>query len=633
MADYGSLSRLVRRADSVAADAASLVSRALRDVRGEIANLSAELNLAGSADDREKAYAAVRGRMAELAERLDRLLSAQNDLAARTAAKSASADAGVEVKYSARRAEAVIETVTPAQGDSLAAVFTDRMARSLVNSLREATVSVLREQAVSGGSLKSMAEEMRRRWTAAADGEPRFTDAAGREWDTATYFQMNVRTNTMRVYNDCLVDDLARATGSDLVRVSTGGSDPHCACAAWEGAILSVSGKTKGFPTYEQARQGGCFHPNCVHTLEAVDEFGDADEIARQKRVPFDADAAGGDLADAQDERKYRLDIAERMERDGLAEGAARLAVDRANLAASIRAGLLREDADALVARLTDAQVAALVKDGDPPQFAPVKRVRGGTREKPKYEAERWRHGSRGGVVHVSRDATAERIAEVCGVKDAKGEEDAKGSGGKGAGGKAEGWTPQTDVEKATDALMKSIGAKHTDAPLGIEGTNPNYSKGREWRINCQRCVPAYEARCRGYDVTAKPNTKAETGQIYDNLAPFSDNWLFPQVEGAVGIPYKKKKDIEAKMEEWGDGARCQIVCKWKGGRKSGAHTFMAVQKEGKTHFVDPQSGNENCERYFKSISCRGRGTSYAKFARIDNLKFNDRMRLSCDPT
>ncbi len=434
MADYGSLSRLVRRADSVAADAASLVSRALRDVRGEIANLSAELNLAGSADDREKAYAAVRARMAELAARLDRLLSAQNDLAARTAAKSASADAGVEVKYSARRAEAVIETVTPAQGDSLAAVFTDRMTRSLVNSLREATVSVLREQAVSGGSLKSMAEEMRRRWTAAADGKPRFTDAAGREWDTATYFQMNVRTNTMRVYNDCLVDDLARATGSDLVRVSTGGSDPHCACAAWEGAILSVSGKTKGFPTYEQARQGGCFHPNCVHTLEAVDELGDADEIARQKKVPFDADAAGGDLADAQDERKYRLDVAERMERDGLTEGAARLAVDRANLAASIRAGLLREDADALVARLTDAQVAALVKDGDPPQFAPVKRVRGGTRERPKYEAERWRHGSRGGVVHVSRDATAERIAEVCGVTDAKG--DAKG---KGADGKAEG--------------------------------------------------------------------------------------------------------------------------------------------------------------------------------------------------
>lgn len=429
MADYGSLSRLVRRADSVAADAASLVSRALRDVRGEIANLSAELNLAGSADDREKAYAAVRGRMAELAARLDRLLSAQNDLAAKTAAKSASADAGVEVKYSARRAEAVIETVTPAQGDSLAAVFTDRMTRSLVNSLREATVSVLREQAVSGGSLKSMAEEMRRRWTAAADGEPRFTDAAGREWDTATYFQMNVRTNTMRVYNDCLVDDLARATGSDLVRVSSGGSDPHCACAAWEGAILSVSGKTRGFPTYEQARQGGCFHPNCVHTLEAVDEFGDADEIARQRRVPFDADAAGGDLADAQDERKYRLDVAERMERDGLTEGAARLAVDRANLAASIRAGLLREDADALVARLTDAQVAALVKDGDPPQFAPVKRVRGGTREKPKFEAERWRHGSRGGVVHVSRDATAERIAEVCGVKDAKG--DAKGADGK----------------------------------------------------------------------------------------------------------------------------------------------------------------------------------------------------------
>ena len=88
--------------------------------------------------------------------------------------------------------------------------------------------------------------------------------------------------------------------------------------------------------------------------------------------------------------------------------------------------GDARQSADALVARLTDAQVAALVKDGDPPQFAPVKRVRGGTRERPKYEAERWRRGSRGGVVHVRRDATAERIAEVCGIADAKGEADAK---------------------------------------------------------------------------------------------------------------------------------------------------------------------------------------------------------------
>lgn len=416
-ADYGALSRLTRRADSVAADAADLVAAALRDVRGEIATLSSELRLASSADDRARAERAVRARIARLEGRLSRLLDAQLDLAARSAADAASRMTGAEVRYSKRRAEAVVETVTPAQGESLAAVFTDRMAQGVVGALREATVAVLRGQAVSGGPLKGMADEMRERWTRAVGEKARFVDAAGREWDAAAYFQMSVRTNTMRVYNDCLVDDIARATGSDLVRVSTGGSDPHCACAAWEGAILSVSGRTKGFPTYEQARRGGCFHPNCVHTLEPVDEFADADEIALQASVP----AAEGEAAadpDAQDERKYETDRRRKMRDGGLSGAEATLAVDRDNLAASVRAGLLREDAASLVAELSDAQVAALVRDGNPPRFEPVKRVRGGTRESPKFEPERWRRGSRGGVVHVSRDATAADVVRVCKIGD-----------------------------------------------------------------------------------------------------------------------------------------------------------------------------------------------------------------------
>ena len=302
--------------------------------------------------------------------------------------------------------------------------------------------------------------------------------------------------------------------------------------------------------------------------------------------------------------------LAERMERDGLTEGAARLAVDRANLAASIRAGLLREDADALVARLADAQVAALVKDGDPPQFAPVKRVRGGTRERPKYEAERWRHGSRGGVVHVSRDATAERIAEVCGVKDAKG--DAK-ENGKGEGGKADGWTPQTDLEKATDALMKSIGAKHTDAPLGIEGTNPNYSKGREWRINCLRCVPAYEARCRGYDVTAKP-----CDGNYDGFRFFESGGSTRQRCRGGG---KFKTEAESIISAAPEGSRFIVRIKWTGGQSTGAHFFTAKKSGGKAIYENPQNPSEDASSFFANA---GRDGNW--IMRIDNLKFSQEI-------
>ena len=419
MADVSQLSRLMKKADAVSHSAAWLVARAIRDVRGEIANLSGEWNLAGNADDRERAYSMVRRRMDGLSRRLDRLLEAQQQLTAKGAAKSAATLTGLEVKYSPSRAKAICELVTPAQGENLAAVFTDRMGAKLIGTLREATVATLREQAVSGGTMKETARRMAESWQAALkDERPVFVDSGGNTWNTETYFQMNVRTNTMRVYNDCLADNVARATGSDLMRISTGGSDPNCECAAWEGCIVSLTGKTPGFPTYEDARKGGCFHPNCVHTLEPVDETADADEIKLQKAVPASGETASD--WEAQDERKYEIDQARKMRDEGLTREQARVAVDRDNLAASIRAGLVRGDAEAVVRKMTDAQVTALCPNGNPPEFLPTKRIPGGTRANPKYEPEKWNHGKWGGVVHIGRDATAEQILKVCKVEDAK---------------------------------------------------------------------------------------------------------------------------------------------------------------------------------------------------------------------
>ena len=248
---------------------------------------------------------------------------------------------GLEIKYSPSRAKAICELATPAQGENLAAVFTDRMGRALINSLREATVAMLREQAVSGGTMRDMARDLAARWAKAAkDEDPRFTDSSGRVWDTKTYIQMNVRTNTMRIYNDCLVDNIARETGSDLARISSGPSPDCDACSAWEGCIISISGQTKGLPSYDDAKSGGCFHPNCTHTLEYVDETVDTAEIDLQKSFPAGKNA--GD-ADEQDERKYQIDQARYMrDNPGMTKEAARVAVDRDNLAASIRTGLVR---------------------------------------------------------------------------------------------------------------------------------------------------------------------------------------------------------------------------------------------------------------------------------------------------
>lgn len=54
--------------------------------------------------------------------------------------------------------------------------------------------------------------------------------------------------------------------GNDLAIVSIGGKG--CAdCEAWENRVISISGKTKGIPTLQQAINAGLFHPGCRHSL------------------------------------------------------------------------------------------------------------------------------------------------------------------------------------------------------------------------------------------------------------------------------------------------------------------------------------------------------------------------------
>ena len=408
------LARLMRRETTAANDAEAEIRKAQRAIKRDILALTRELDVGGSADARETVIEAVQRRIARLGKRLTRVENAALEYAARAAVADGSQKAGVEVRYSKERADEMIGILAGDRGKNLAAVFTENMAANVIDALRTATVAALRENAVAGGSKKELARALEEKWLGAArDGETfQFVDSGGHVWDTKTYVAMNVRTNAMRVYNDSLADTIGRATGSELVRVSSGG-DPDCRlCFPWEGRILSLTGKTEGFPSYEEARETGLFHPNCVHTLEAVDELLDEEEIALQKAHPIDAAEA---TPEELDENRYEIDQ-DRYRRQGMDEEQARLAVDRDNLEASIRAGLLREDARQIVDSMTDAQVTALCPNGNPPSFEPTKKA---TRDDPHAADEKWRHGSRGGTVHIDRHADLAHILDVCGVRNA----------------------------------------------------------------------------------------------------------------------------------------------------------------------------------------------------------------------
>lgn len=90
-------------------------------------------------------------------------------------------------------------------------------------------------------------------------------DKSGREWKLDVYAEMLARTRLREVTNLGLKTRMM-LEGYDLVQISShgGGCD---LCQPWDGKILSLTGKTSGYPTLDDAYNDGMFHPNCRHRL------------------------------------------------------------------------------------------------------------------------------------------------------------------------------------------------------------------------------------------------------------------------------------------------------------------------------------------------------------------------------
>ena len=140
------------------------------------------------------------------------------------------------------------------------------------------------------------------------------------------------------------------------------------------------------------------------------------------------------------------------------------------------------------------------------------------------------------------------------------------------------------------------------------KGTNPNYNKDRAYRINCQRCVQAFEYRRRGFDVEALPKKGRGDRIAWGNECFVDANGNVPQFEY-----FKTRKEVEKELNAAPDGARYIIYVKWKG-RNAGAHVFIAEKEQGKMRFVDPQNGDTDVTRYFSDGSAGNFG-----FLRVDD--------------
>jgi len=142
-----------------------------------------------------------------------------------------------------------------------------------------------------------------------------------------------------------------------------------------------------------------------------------------------------------------------------------------------------------------------------------------------------------------------------------------------------------------------------------LKATNPN-----GYTDNCQRCVPAYEMRRRGYAVVAlcsPSNPLDDNVGLYDYKKVFvGANWITCEGTG--------EREIIDFLQQCGDGARVEIAIV----TDKGSHIFAAEQIAGKTIFIDPQNNSTNAEKYFQMNL-----VDKTQFCRIDNLHLSSLIK------
>lgn len=159
---------------------------------------------------------------------------------------------------------------------------------------------------------------------------------------------------------------------------------------------------------------------------------------------------------------------------------------------------------------------------------------------------------------------------------------------------------------------------------------NPRYKEGKNYQINCQRCVPAYELRRRGFNVEA---LSAADGSIWENgnsMVVFygSRGMRIPKTfinpeskeyELSTLIGKRTMKQAYKKLEETvKNDERYFLAMEWAQG---GAHIVNMEKIDGVLSIVDSQSGEIlPIDKYFSYYKAKPSSLNYC---RIDNLDLN----------
>lgn len=138
--------------------------------------------------------------------------------------------------------------------------------RFIDDALKQQLNFIIADGQLTGAARQTVAAAVRQRLQ--VEGIASLVDKSGRKWKLGNYSDMLVRTKAVESRNYGLTNVMLN-NGYDLVQVSDHGSD-HLACRNWEGKILSLTGRTPGYPTVAEATNAGLFHPRCEHAINVI---------------------------------------------------------------------------------------------------------------------------------------------------------------------------------------------------------------------------------------------------------------------------------------------------------------------------------------------------------------------------
>lgn len=164
-------------------------------------------------------------------------------------------------------------------------------------------------------------------------------------------------------------------------------------------------------------------------------------------------------------------------------------------------------------------------------------------------------------------------------------------------------------TEPAIAGVKRSTPMSHKEADTFH--VNPNYGKDKGYSINCQSCCPVFEARRRGYNIIAKPNSDKRGSTAW----ALSHDTNLAYIDPSTGKHPDHIKDdtvtTPKKCVEWlksivKQGERYSFEFNWKGLRSGGHIVNLDLNENGELRLTDNQRGSHEKHEWIGDKEIRG---------------------------